>query len=1543
MRFRSVLIFLWPVLFLTIPVAQAQKRVFATVNPNAGALNSVADIFDPQTGKFTPAKGKLNVAREQHVSIRLGNGKILIAGGYDNHYLIAAELYDPSTGTFTATENEMGTARSNAAGVMLQGGSILIVGGYNGAYLQTTETYDPASDSFAFSGTMNQARTDAVVTVLNTGTALITGGFNGSFLSSAELYDPASRTFTVTTGAMSSSRRYQAATLLADGKVLVTGGCTEQESSTNICDKFLSSAEIYDPGTDKFTDTGTMTSARMNHTATLLPSGKVLIAGGTNGINPLDSAEIYDPATGTFTATGKLGVARSQHTATSISNGKVLIAGGTSGTYLASAEIFDPQTGSFTTASPMSAPRFQHAATALADGKVLLTGGQNKNLLLLDTNFQSESDNISPNLYFLPNSKTGLVSYAGSGVVLAFSAQTGAELSRITTGGTPTWIAQVAGGAVAVVSALDNKIFIIDTSTLTLRTTYTFNNSTFGYGSVPTISPDGATGYISSTGTGEVIKFDTATGRELGRLGSLSTPAQITITKDGKTLIVVDTTADELVFVDAASMKAKYKMSTLTSYSATNFNINNKPVLNSDESLGAMADSAGAAFIFDPSTGDIENYLVVGTTPGYTTLTPGGLFWLVLCQDSFALIPTWDPESAIVDSLSSGTPLGSANIVVSPDAKYAFFTSSTTDRLLQLDIGSRAVVGSFLVGDDPDVSPDQSAAVAYTPDYRTIGVLNFASNEIDLLSDITVLSQTKLESQQSQFTGVSIVNLSGLTANVTFTALTNAGSEYSSADTDSAVVNPVTIQLKPFAQKSVDVAQLFKLASSDTITGRLVISSDQPAIAGYTDVGKIHSDFLDSYLSEMQGVPLYTGYDQLHDFIIAEIPMETTMNAELSLVNPNYNSSSYDIAHYGTDGSVMETKTSNILSASSRETKKVSDLLSSMQTGRVLVVGGFDSSSVKNDGEFFDSSVQSFTATAGIMATPRQGLTLASLPSANVLVAGGRNSTGILKSAELFHPSDGGFSDTTGTMNVERYRHTATLLLNGKVLLAGGQNSQSINRTAELFDSSTGSFSYTTGIMVSPRDAHTATLLTSGKVLLVGGLDGTATSATAELYDPATSTFSQTGTMHDSRAFHTAVALLDGRVLITGGYNGGYLNSAEIYDPVTGTFTTIPSMTTQRSRHTATLLKDGTVLIAGGMNASGTLSTAEIFDPVLNTFVRTDGNMVSARNSHTASPIAYSSSSTSDTTDALKTRVVLIGGTDGSDTLSTAETYDSVTRAFTQTSGSMTVGRQGHAAIVIQTSDQGYLRVTSGIGMQFSQTYDNGGATGSLPGIDVAKYAGIKKIYSPQFAILPQYVTRLNLINANQDYPATVTVTLRAPNGTVLVDPATWILPKNGQIKGDLVDLFKNDSRLQNQTGYIEVSSSVDKVVGTISFTDSENSFLSAFELSGTPMRNFLFPLISEDGDYGTGIALLNSGDVPANVRVELWGPNGTLDNVATITMAPHTQDVRAVAGFFPTMQWHRYGNVRIQSDQPLHSLGILFSRQLYFLSSIPPVANPGQ
>ncbi|MFH1574034.1 MAG: DUF5719 family protein, partial [Acidobacteriota bacterium] len=992
----------------------------------------------------------------------------------------------------------------------------------------------------------------------------------------------------------------------------------------------------------------------------------------------------------------------------------------------------------------------------------------------------------------------------------------------------------------------------------------------------------------------------------------------------------VDTIAEELVVADASSMTRKQTLKVQEKVTTADLTIFNKAVLGPDGDSAILAARdiqgslvSGTAFVFRTSTADVRDMRSVGSLPGFTAATPDGHYWVILNEFSLSLIPTSNPEALVQVPLIQGEPLGSANIAISQDSRNAYYVSSAYDLVFQHDLFSTAVVGVFPVGDIPNMGLDQPANIAITPDGKTVAVLEFLSNNIELLTDVTVMSSTKFIISGNQFSGFNLLNLSDSPNEFTIYALSDFGQPLS-AD---GLENPRVLGLDPHAQISLNVSEIFNFDLSGDHIGRLLVYAIQPQAAGYFSVGQIAPTWLSSYLNRMDGAPLFR--EPLHDFVIPEIPIDSGVEARLNFVNPNYSQASYDLKHYARDGTLLEEAADIALSGQSRTELLSSDLFSFPEQGKVLITGGQTSSSTSTtaSSESYNPETGSFSARA-TMTSPRQSHTATALVNGKVLIAGGKNGDTILASADTYDIAGNTYAVTTGVMSIERQRHTATLLPSGRVLIAGGQNSVSVTDTADIYDPTTDSFSATAGNMAIPRDGHTATLLLNGKVLIAGGIDGSNVSTSAELFDPATGQFSPTGSMTGARVFHTATRLASGRVLITGGFNGSQLSTAEIYDPATGNFqATAGGMGWRRDRHTATLLSTGRVLIAGGSDGSVSLKSAEVYDPASDSFTAIAGTMNTARSSHTATLLP----------DGL---VLVAGGTDGSEILSSYEIYDRETQTF-KAAATMTTPRSEHAATLLQSGGGGYVRVTSTEGLLFTEFSGRNNSTAALNGIDVEKFIGVTRLYAPQVANTPEFRTMVNLINTNTEQEVQVTLTLHGPDGRILAQPITQTLVPNAQLQEDLDNIFRQDPAIQNTTGWLEIDSTADRVVGAISFVNPERTFLTSFELSGTPLSHFVLPLAAEDGTYQTGIAILNSNDQAATVTMELWGPQGTLDNSRVITVPPGTRTALYLSDYFQGMAPHLVGNIRIHSDQPLHCLSLVHDRQLRFLAAAPPIPFP--
>ena len=364
----------------------ADGSIFVVGGTSDGSTGlATSEIYDRTANTWT-SKANITNARYWHTATALGNGKILVAGGYTTNSTTTTSdcrLYTPSSNTWSST-GAMATARAEHSAIVLADGRVLVTGGYSGsASLSSSEIYDPSLGTWSSATAMSsQRRNHASITMPN-GLTLITGGRNDatpSGLSTVAIYNPANNSWT--NGASLSTQRFRhSMTTAPNGRIIITGGLNT--SGSPAVNNYLSSVEIYSPSGDNYYQGSNLPEGRRGHFTAVLPNGNVLVAGGATGDNTISTTtkeyNTGDQRSNTFTATGSLTTARAYHTATLLNSGKFLIAGGYAGgsDYFAGCELYDPSTGTWSSTGSLTLGRRDHEAVLLPTGKVLLTGGYN--------------------------------------------------------------------------------------------------------------------------------------------------------------------------------------------------------------------------------------------------------------------------------------------------------------------------------------------------------------------------------------------------------------------------------------------------------------------------------------------------------------------------------------------------------------------------------------------------------------------------------------------------------------------------------------------------------------------------------------------------------------------------------------------------------------------------------------------------------------------------------------------------------------------------------------------------------------------------------------------------------------------------------------------------------------------------------------------------------------------------------------------------------------------------------------------------------------
>lgn len=361
----------------------------------AGLLAAGSPGDAQQEGGEWKLAGTLNVGRYAPVGALLADGRALVAGGYSfeqNRTHATSEIFDPTAGTW-AEGPRMRFDRNFPEALALPSGDTLFVAGFRGRTGTTATSERLDAQHATFSQNADEGAPPAIeerelfsATRLADGRYLLTGGYSTvrrKTLNSAEIFDPKLGAFVAVAGKLQHARFGHTGVLLPNGRVLIVGGkllATETR---------VLPAELFDPASNTFEETGALTVGRDRCSAWLLPAPngdrrqfRVLVAGGSakdGGTTPARACEVYDATTGKFGAGPDLVRDRMAHTATLLGDGRVLLVGGWSNTANAStpqAELWDPKLERFTPAGQLEHGRHDHVTLRLRDGRVLVAGGK---------------------------------------------------------------------------------------------------------------------------------------------------------------------------------------------------------------------------------------------------------------------------------------------------------------------------------------------------------------------------------------------------------------------------------------------------------------------------------------------------------------------------------------------------------------------------------------------------------------------------------------------------------------------------------------------------------------------------------------------------------------------------------------------------------------------------------------------------------------------------------------------------------------------------------------------------------------------------------------------------------------------------------------------------------------------------------------------------------------------------------------------------------------------------------------------------------------
>jgi YVTN family beta-propeller protein len=878
-------------------------------------------------------------------------------------------------------------------------------------------------------------------------------------------------------------------TKLQDGRLLAVGGNPASGGIT-------AAAEIYDPQTGAWSLTGSLNTPRDGHSATLLPDGRVLIAGGSNATGTVASAELFDPQAGTFLPAGAMAQSRSGHTAFLLDNGKVLVAAGSfpgAGDSFgrASAELFDPASGTWTPTGSLNVARMHQGGARLLDGRVLVAGG-------VDRGVTSQNFN-SAEVY---NPATGTWSLTTNPMITArrggFSLTTLASGKVLVAGGWTDWTA---------ITTANAELF--DPATASWAATTPLPAALNSYSATRLadgkVLVAGGNEHPAALGPGTYV----TTGYLFDPTTELWSP-----------------TANQL-----SEVRAGHRAAPLP-----------------DGSVLIAGGWNGSTTVPSAEIFGVPNSVPVAHAGGPYSVPEGGSVQLNASGTTDADLPrdvltyAWDFDGdGQYDDAVGPAPWFSAAALDGPttvSVGLRVTDAARTSNIASVAISVTNVTPQVTIEGAPASSPE-GTAITLTSTVTDPGAADQAAGF------------TYAWSVTKDGAAYAVGNQASLTFtpndNATYVASLIVTDQDGAASPEEVCVFEDGAEAGRFrlaAPTLVDHGYQFTLTA--LADGRLLAVGGNPASGGLTAVAEIYDPrtgmwSLTGSLNVARGdhsttllpdgrVLIAGGYGSGQTLTSGEVydPQTGTFSLVGSMNQKRQGHSAFLLANGqvlvvagaylvpGVDAfglasaELFDPATGTWTPTGSLNVARMNQAGALLVNGRPLVAGGQDRGVTFqnfNSAEVYDPASDTWSLTANPMLTARRGsFALTTLPSGQVLAAGGVTDWigPPTANAELFDPATGVWTSTS-PLPAAVSDHTATLLEDGKVLIAGGLRSGTYLDTGYLFDPATQLWTPTPNPLIRALGYHEAVRLPGGPVLLVGGWNGTTTVTSAEIFGAARS------------------------------------------------------------------------------------------------------------------------------------------------------------------------------------------------------------------------------------------------------------------------------------------------------------------------------------------------------------------------------------------------------------------------------------------------------